>query len=423
MRVLLTGSAAPPVPDGAWPAGPAPSGPEAAPDEGAIRPALRDVADWWAPHADEIDVAALAASGPGFLDALGAVGTEVLAGVVPGPDGAEVPVAVRRTAGADTGSRTVYVDASQAPATRTPSPRPAAGRAAAPGDGDASFEVDGHPVPVPARSSAAVGHLVALAADAARDPDGLPGRVVLATGGSVTHDAGLGLLGALAGAAAGGSTDDVVRAARAALGGTDLVAAVASGVPLLGLHGASAAVEERGVPSVVAQHLEGRLGAVAHDVTAAVERTGTARRVGAGGAPSLVGRDLLATAAAGRRLAALPGAGSGGGLGFAVAALGGRIVPALRVVADDTALDERLAAADLVVVLADELGAHELGDGTVRLVAAQAARHALPVVVVARAVVAGRREQAAAGVSSAYAWGDGDPRALVERVARTWARA
>ncbi len=400
MRVLLTGSAVPPPPDGAWP------GRDVVP--AAAGPSLADVASWWSAHG-AVDTVPLAASGPAFLDALAPVAPEVLAGVVPGPGGAEVPVAVRRRASSPhegVQARTVVVDASQVPAT-----------------GEAVVvDVDGTPTTVPARSSTAVGHLLALAADAARAGSD-PGRVVLATGGSTSHDAGLGALLALAGEPSASEVAparlaDVVRAARAALGGTHLVAAVASDVPLLGLHGASATLDARGVDPLVAQHLERALGAVAHDVAAAVDRADAAGP----GEHGIVGRDLLADATAGRRLAALPGAGSGGGLGFAVAALGGRLVPALRVVADDVGLDARLADADVVVVLADELGAHELGEGTVREVAGRAARHALPVVVVARAVVAGRREQAAAGLSGAYAWGDGDPRDLVERVARTWSR-
>ncbi|SIQ52796.1 glycerate kinase [Cellulosimicrobium aquatile] len=400
MRVLLTGSAVPPPPDGAWP------GRDVVP--AAAGPSLADVASWWSAHG-AVDTVPLAASGPAFLDALAPVAPEVLAGVVPGPGGAEVPVAVRRRASSPhegVQARTVVVDASQVPAT-----------------GEAVVvDADGTPTTVPARSSTAVGHLLALAVDAARAGSD-PGRVVLATGGSTSHDAGFGALLALAGEPSASEVAparlaDVVRAARAALGGTHLVAAVASDVPLLGLHGASATLDARGVDPLVAQHLERALGAVAHDVAAAADRADAAGP----GEHGIVGRDLLAGATAGRRLAALPGAGSGGGLGFAVAALGGRLVPALRVVADDVGLDARLADADVVVVLADELGAHELGEGTVREVAGRAARHALPVVVVARAVVAGRREQAAAGLSGAYAWGDGDPRDLVERVARTWSR-
>ncbi|MDF9877164.1 glycerate kinase [Cellulosimicrobium cellulans] len=402
MRVLLTGSAVPPVPDGAWPAGKTSTPPASA------GPTLDDVASWWAPHAT-VETVALAASGPAFLDAVAPVASEVLAGVVPGPGGGDVPVAVRRrTPGGDGARRTVYVDASQVPATGAIE----------------ALQLDAEPVAVPARSSTAVGHLLELAAAAVRGPEGA-GRVVLATGGSTSHDGGLGALLALAGApASAGSLPtavpaDVVRAARAALVGTDLVAAVAADVPLLGLHGASAALDARGVEPAVAQHLERALGAVAHDVEAAVDRA-TADDGDPTGA--LGGRDLLAASTAGRRLAGLPGAGSGGGLAHAVAALGGRLVPALRVVADDLGLDARLAGADVVVVLADELGAHELGDGTVHEVASRASQHALPVVVLAHAVVAGRREQAAAGLSGAYAWGDGDPRALVERVARTWSR-
>src|SRR5690606_16347313 len=112
MRVRLTGAAAPPPPDGAWPQG------GTTPAAGQGVPTLADVASWWAPHAD-LDVVALAAEGSGFLDALAPVAPEVLAGVVPGPAGSEVPVALRRRT-ADAGGAptrpTVYVDASQVPA-------------------------------------------------------------------------------------------------------------------------------------------------------------------------------------------------------------------------------------------------------------------------------------------------------------------
>ncbi|PTU56891.1 hypothetical protein DBB34_06065, partial [Sphaerisporangium cinnabarinum] len=258
MRVLLTGSAVPPVPDGAWP------GRDVA--ASAAGPSLADVASWWSARG-AVDTVPLAASGPAFLDALALVAPEVLAGVVPCPGGGEVPVAVRRrapTSREGARARTVFVDVSQVPATGE----------------TVVVDADGRPTTVPARSSAAVGHLLALAVDAARAGSD-PGRVVLATGGSTSHDAGLGALLALAGEppASGHVADvvpagltDVVRAARAALGGTHLVAAVASDVPLLGLHGASATLDARGVDPLVAQHLERALGAVAHDVAAAVDR-------------------------------------------------------------------------------------------------------------------------------------------------------
>ncbi|WP_454043603.1 glycerate kinase [Cellulosimicrobium sp. Marseille-Q8652] len=401
MRVLVTGSTGPLVPDGAWPGGAGPTS--------AAGPRPRDVARWWeqacrtavtggpAGPVVETDHLDLASAGPGFLDAVEPVAPEVLAGVVPGPGGVGVPVAVRR----DPRTGTVYADASQVPAVDDAGPR----------GGE-----DGPAGPLPARSSAAVGRLLALAAEAARSADGRRGRVVLATGGARSHDAGRGLLHALAGPGEEGRpVVDVLRAARRVLRDVDLVAAVGTDAPLLGLHGASAALAARGVDDTVAQDLERRLGAVAHDVAAAVEVLD-----GEGSAP--VGRDLLA-AAAPRRLAGGSGTGSGGGAAFAVAALGGRLVPALRVVADAVGLDDRLAAADLAVVVADELGAHELGEGAVLEVAQRAARHAVPVVVVARSVVAGRREQAAAGLSGVYAWGQDPAQGLVERVARTWSRA
>lgn len=398
MHVLVTGSAGPVRPDGAWPGPRDPRAPEPAAAGGeAHTPTPREVATWWAPgRADATGTTgttalpvALAASGPAFLDALAGVAPELLAAVVPGEEGTDVPVAVRR----DPSTATVYVDASQVPAVGGFAPAP--------------------------RSSAALGHLIAHAADAARTADGRPGRVVVATGGARSHDAGAGLLDALAGVApsgTGASTAETLRSACSTLGGAALVAAVATDAPLLGLHGTSAALAARGVDDAVAQDLERRLGAVAHDVGSAVEALD---REGPG---VVAGRDLL-FASSPRRLATVPGTGSGGGAAFALAALGGRLVPALAVVADAVDLDAHLATADLVVVVADEVAAHELGEGVVHEVARRAARHALPVVVVARTVVAGRRELAAAGLSGAHAWGDGPARALVERVARTWSHA
>ncbi|MCB7135506.1 glycerate kinase [Cellulosimicrobium marinum] len=410
MRVLVTGTSGPPVPDGAWPA----PEPTDAPGVGSTPPAAtpgpgpQDVARWWSASARErsgtVEHLGLAAAGLGFLDALADAAPELLAGVVPGPGAREVPVAVRR----DPRTATVYVDASQVPALDLP--RGAPGEGAVAGGGP--------------RSSAALGHLLVLAADAARTADGRPGRVVVATGGARSHDAGTGLLHALASHAPSGGTaasgvgrvtPDLLRAARTALRGVRPVAAVATDAPLLGLHGASAALAARGVDGTLAQHLERALGAAAHDVAVAADALDRA------GDTPVGGRDLLA-AAAPRRLSGAPGTGSGGGAAFALAALGGRLVPALRVVADAVGLDERLAAADLVVVVADALGAHELGEGAVREVARRAAPHAVPVVVVARSVVSGRREQAAAGLSGAYAWGQDEPQDVVERVARTWSR-
>ncbi|MBD5788028.1 glycerate kinase [Cellulosimicrobium terreum] len=407
MRVLVAGTTGPALPDGAWsalPDGAWPARRDGPPAPGGAS-SPHDVARWWSatPTDATVEAATLAAGGPGFLDALAGVAPEVLAAVVPGSHGVDVPVAVRR----DERTGTVYADASQVPALAEDIEPAGPDEPAGPADGRG---------PTAVRSSAALGHLLALSADAARTPQGRPGRVVLATGGARSHDAGQGLIRALAGATGPRPAADALAAARSALGGVHLVAAVATDAPLLGLHGASAALAAHGTGDVVAQDLERALGAFAHDVASAVA---TLEGLPTGG--GLAGRDLLGTSSS-RRLAQLPGAGSGGGTGFAVAALGGRLVPALRLLADDVGLDARISACDLVVVVTDELGPHELGEGTVREVARRAAAFAVPVVVVGRSVAAGRREQAAAGISGAYAWGATPPRALVERVARTWSR-
>ncbi|WP_197486954.1 glycerate kinase, partial [Oerskovia enterophila] len=123
-----------------------------------------------------------------------------------------------------------------------------------------------------------------------------------------------------------------------------------------------------------------------------------------------------------RALTALPGAGAGGGLGFGLAALGARLLPGTAVVADVVGLDARVAAADLAVVVVDALDASAVHDGALPEVARRAAALGLPVVVLAREVLAGRREQAAAGISGAYELGRDLPaaKARVGRVARTW---
>ncbi|KZM37146.1 hypothetical protein OJAG_01630 [Oerskovia enterophila] len=85
-------------------------------------------------------------------------------------------------------------------------------------------------------------------------------------------------------------------------------------------------------------------------------------------------------------------------------------------------LDARVAAADLAVVVVDALDASAVHDGALPEVARRAAALGLPVVVLAREVLAGRREQAAAGISGAYELGRDLPaaKARVGRVARTW---
>ncbi|WP_265523693.1 glycerate kinase [Oerskovia flava] len=373
-------------------------------------------ARWWsaaAPRAQTSSVE-LAGPGPGFLDALAHAAPDVVGVTVRGADGSPVPVSIR-LAGHDGpgGTRTAYLDAGRA-----------VGPAPAGGDRwDAS--------------SVGVGELLAAGVRAA----GPGGRVVLATGGtgsgSGVHDAGAGLIAGVAAAGvpegtvgadlgpltrgARGLADltagdlDVLHRARDLVAGVDLVAATDDDLPLLGLHGASAALRGPDVTDAVAQDLERATGHYAHLV---------ARALAAGSRPS-----LLAEPGGGgpraleRSLTALPGAGSGGGLGFAVAALGGRLLPGLRVVADAVGLAEQVTGADLVVAVVDTLDGHELHGGLVPELSRHAAGVGAPLVVLARQAQAGRREWSAAGASGVYEL-PGDPTAdlagRVARVARTW---
>jgi glycerate kinase len=265
-------------------------------------------------------------------------------------------------------------------------------------------------------------------------------RVVVAVGGAVTHDGGAGLLAGLglpspallgggAGLSALGAGDlEGLADLRRRLGAVDLVAAVDTDQQLLGLHGASAALgSARVVTQEQAQELEGAL-------------SGFARLVGDVVAADDVRRDLLAPAGDGReqtrRLAQLPGSGAGGGLGFALAALGARVRPGSRVAADEVRLQEAVEVADLVVTGSQELDGHALHDGVVATVAAAALPHAVPVVAVAGRVHVGRREWGAAGLAGVYAVaerpGETPPVRPAEaaaalqdrlvRVARTWSR-
>lgn len=364
-----------------------------------------------APH-DTVVRLPLADGGPGLLEAVRSVrGGDLLPVTVPGPAGAPTPVPVLVVDGP--GGPTAYLEAALA-----------LGRHLLPAD-------DGPGVA--GGSSYGLGLLLRAVLD-----QGVR-RVVVAVGGVVTHDAGAGLLaglglpsGALRGGGAAlaevsGEDLDGLAGLRRELADVDLLVAVDSDAHLLGLHGTSAALgSARTVPADVAQQLERALSAFAHRVGDVVAR-------------DTVRRDLLAPPADGReqtrRLAQVPGAGAGGGLGFALAALGGRLLPGARVAADVLDLAGRLGEADLVLTGEQELDGHALHDGVVATAAAAALAHALPVVAVAGEVHVGRREWGAAGIAGVYAIAErpglmpaagADAAAAlrdrVARVARTWSR-
>ncbi|MFC8193691.1 glycerate kinase [Cellulomonas sp. NPDC057328] len=385
----------------------------------AVQAAEALAAGWHrgAPH-DDVDLCPLADGGPGFVATLqGALGGTVDAVTVTAPLGDRAPAAVLRV------GATAYVESAHAlgldlvpPARRDPT----------------------------RTTSAGVGELVAAAlAGGAR-------RVVVGLGGSATNDAGAGLLAMLADAllgpdavaAAGGvlragggglgavRPDDLrwLPALRDALRGVDLVAAVDVDVPLLGLQGASAGfAPQKGATPEQAQDLERALGAFAHAAAGALG-TGDVR-------PGLLG-DAGAGQARAHRWTGLPGAGAAGGTGFAVALLGGRLLPGASLVADAVDLPARIAAHDVVVTGEGRTDWQSLHGKVVAEVAARALPLAVPTVVVAGEVLVGRRELSAAGVAAAYAVADGpeqvaaalaDPAgtlaARTARVARTWSPA
>ncbi|MBO3086947.1 glycerate kinase [Cellulomonas sp. zg-ZUI40] len=369
-----------------------------------------------APH-DTVDVCPLADGGPGFVATLHAtLGGDLVPVTVTSPVGEPAPAALLRV------GATVHIESAHAlglalvpPHLRDPS----------------------------RTTSRGAGELLAAA---------LPGaqRVVVGLGGSATNDAGAGILAALADAllpagsvapdvaarlgSGGGALGDVsaedlrwLPDLRAALRTVDLLAAVDVDVPLLGLQGASAGFSpQKGATPQQAQDLERALGSFAHAATTALGpvRTGP-------------GADLLgAPDARGGRLSALPGAGAAGGVGFALALLGARLLPGARLVADAVDLPARIAVHDLVVTGEGRTDWQSLHGKVVAEVAARALPFAVPVVVVSGEVLVGRRELSAAGVTAAYAVAErpgavqaalADPagtlRVRAARVARTWSPA
>jgi glycerate 2-kinase len=211
-----------------------------------------------------------------------------------------------------------------------------------------------------------------------------PRRVVVDLSGLAVHDGGAGLLGAL-GAGADGPLD-------AGVGPLDRL----NRVDLTPVRDRIADVELVGV--VPAQQLQQPL-------------------LGLRGITSLAGRaadmdpaDLLATDAALERftglaapgVAAAPGAGACGGLGFAVLALGGRLVsgPELALTSED-GLRAR-SGVDLMVTGCSVFDFARRGGGVVSAVAELAAGSLCPCVLVAGEVVVGAREMRAMGIEAAY---------------------
>ena len=367
---------------------------------------------------DELDVAPLADGGPGFLDTLRAgLGGTVETCTVHGPWGELVPAAVL------VAGDTAYVESAQA-----------VGLALVP---------EGRRDPT-RTTSCGLGELLRQARSTGAR------RVVVGLGGSGTVDGGAGMLaglglpderGLLAGGGAGLEAledGDLAGLAelRADWAGVELVAACDVDVPLLGLQGAAAGFSpQKGATPEQAQQLERALARFARVAGAAV---GEVERVNLLAEPVAFGHHHGVVPAAtarpgGDRLAARPGAGAAGGLGFGLALLGARLVPGAAVVADAVGLDARLGGADLVVTGEGRFDWQSLHGKVVAEVAHRALAHGVPTIVLAGEVLVGRREQAAEGISAAYAVSEtraqlaaalADPAgtltARAAAVARTW---
>ena len=368
--------------------------------------AAESIAAGWragAPH-DELVALPLSDGDAGFLDVLApAVGGVTLAVTVSDPLGRPVPAAVLL---ADRGGvPTAYLDAGQACGPQ--------------------LLADEERDPTPTTSAGAGQLLHAALGLGAR-------RIVVGVGPTATNDAGAGLLSALGvgraglleagGLVLGQLTADDLAGLDAAVGRfreVELVLATAADLPLLGLQGTSATeAAARGATREQGQALEFALGHFSDLV----------RRLRPGRSDLLTGR-------AGR-LDKEPGAGAGGGLGYALFVLGGRRVSGVDVVAGAVGLRDAIGGADLVVTGEGTYDWQSLRDSVTARVAQVALEHAVPSIVLAGQVRLGRREAMAAGLSGTYAVADrpeevaaalADPagtlRARATRVAATWSPA
>ncbi len=245
-------------------------------------------------------------------------------------------------------------------------------------------------------SSAGVGELLLAArATGAR-------RIVVGVGIDVAcHDGGRGLLEALG---AGQDLQALPQVCRD-WSGVSLVLATASQMPLTGFHGASAALtSEHGVSAELSQQMERDMGAYTETVDAAL-----------GGARS---PDLLTGAA--RRREREPGAGVGGGIGYALQILGAQTLPGSSVLLRDLDVESRLMGA-LVVLVTQRYDWHSIGSGVVADTARMALEAASPAVLLAEEVLVGRREGMSLGISGSYGLRVAETLTqLSARVARTW---
>ncbi|MBX8490747.1 glycerate kinase [Pseudomonas cichorii] len=233
------------------------------------------------------------------------------------------------------------------------------------------------------------GQLIALALDAGAQ------RVILAIGGSATNDAGTGMLSALGARFLDGNDQPLAsgglalaQLARVDLSGFDPRLAdvrfeIAADVdnPLCGPNGASHIFgPQKGASPEQVLALDAALG---HFADLSVQA---------------VGQDLRDS----------PGSGAAGGMGFAAKAyLKASFRAGVEVVADLTGLEQALVGADLVITGEGRFDAQTLRGKTPFGVARVAARHQVPVIVLAGTLGEGYERLYEHGISAAFALASG----------------
>lgn len=350
----------------------------------------------WLRTSPDDDVRAVAVSkpgGPGLVEAVHArVGGELRTTTVPGLLGEPTPVSFCLAEGV------AYVDAEEV-----------IGPGLLRREGGAD---DPAPAPglVEQASSRGLGELLAHVIDAGA------GRIVVWLADSGSNDAGAGLLaglgahsspdGALTGGPARLDTLETVdlSGVRELIAGVDLVVATDQNLPLLGLRGTT---NLDGVARGLAEHRKVAVDAKLERFAAQVDSKLTTRR----------------------------GAGTAGGAGYALLALGARLEPGFTTLFDTLGLRAEARTAEVVLVGHGQLSWQSLPGSTLAGVAALAEEVMRPCVALAHTVEIGNRELRANGIEAAYATTatsddqavTADPEAalaaLAERVARTWSRS
>ncbi|WP_110205061.1 glycerate kinase [Nocardioides daejeonensis] len=348
--------------------------------------AAEAIARGWARRAPQVeaDLCPMADGGPGFVDVLHANrGGQLVATTTTGPDGERVPATILLA------DDTAWIESAQA-----------VGIALTAAEKRAPMTA----------TSAGLGELLRSGIELGAR------RIVVGVGGTATNDGGAGLLAAL-GATAEGAVLDAGPAGLAGLADPDA---------RVDLTSARAAVD--GVELVVATDVETQL----LGIVGATKTFGPQKGLDDAQQLQVDGWLQRFAELTDRKLATAPGAGAGGGIGFALQLLGARRESGVELVADAVGLAARAARADLVVT---GEGAFDFSSRAGKVpygVAAVAAAALRPCIALAGQVLVGGREMRALGIEAAYSVSElvgaersvAEPYAalseLAERVARSW---